>query len=393
MAFFSPRSVRKIPSVLLGLTAVFVSSVWADDFVPEVEEVIQTSADNFILNSDDSAGDVELQFGSALAEILKWDSVNSRFSLSDSLSFEDNQVVDVRLENLAAAPTCDNTVDGKIYFNTTDDLSYVCNGSTWVPLEGGDGSNPPYVENDSVGVSPGATFNVSILGSGFSPATTVDIPGFTGTIDSVTVVSPNQIDLTLTAGAAGTFDLVLTNGIASNTIWPGNGIDFLNVELVTGTGPAGTYNESFETGGSDWVDSGLDVAWTRDNNGTPSNNTGPNNASVGNFYTFTEASNPNFPGRTFGIETTNFNVAQSISFDYHMFGADMGDLELQYLRSGVWTTINTISGQQQTSGAAAYLTEFVDLSGFQVEALRFLYTSGNGFTGDCALDNISIISN
>lgn len=38
---------------------------------------------------------------------------------------------------------------------------------------------------------------------------------------------------------------------------------------------------------------------------------------------YTEASNPNFPSMTFAVETSHFRNAQSIAFDYHMFGADM----------------------------------------------------------------------
>lgn len=49
-----------------------------------------TSANTFILNEDNSSGDVSLQFGAALQESLKWDPTNSRFVLSDDLHIDGN---------------------------------------------------------------------------------------------------------------------------------------------------------------------------------------------------------------------------------------------------------------------------------------------------------------
>ena len=111
---------------------VFAGMAYADDFVPSDEDDLAISADVFTLDGDNTGGNVTLQFGATLAEGLQWDSVNSRFSLSDSIDLQNNQLVNTRLENLATAPTCDATVLGKTYFNSTDLRSYVCDGSSWV---------------------------------------------------------------------------------------------------------------------------------------------------------------------------------------------------------------------------------------------------------------------
>ena len=55
--------------------------------------------------------------------------------------------------------------------------------------------------------------------------------GFPGTVDSVNIIGPNEIEVTLTTTAAtGTYDIVLSNtGGALNTQWSGNGEDQLEV--------------------------------------------------------------------------------------------------------------------------------------------------------------------
>lgn len=258
----------------------------------------------------------------------------------------------------------------------------------------GSGGVAPYLDDGEFVVPPSSTRILSLFGNNFSPTSTVSFPGFTGTINSTTVISPSQIDVDITSSATtGTYDIVVDSGGVDNTVWAGNGVGKFKVELVTGTGSAGTYTEGFEAGLGSWVNSGLGASWTRQSGGTPSNGTGPNSAATGSFYMFTETSNPNFPNVTFGIETTDFAAAQSVSFDYHMFGADIGTLEVQTLRSGVWTTRFSLTGQQQAAQGDAYLNQLVDLSSFDVEGIRFFYTSGSNFAGDAAIDNIVIVSN
>lgn len=258
----------------------------------------------------------------------------------------------------------------------------------------GSGGGAPYLDAGEFVVPPSSSRTISLFGNNFSPTSTVSFPGFTGTINSTTVVSPSQIDVDITSTATtGTYDIVVDSGGVDNTVWSGNGVGSFKVELVTGTGSAGTYTEGFESGLGSWVNSGLGASWTRQSGGTPTAGTGPNSAATGSFYIFTETSNPNFPNVPFGIETTDFAVAQSVSFDYHMHGADIGTLEVQTLRSGVWTTRFSLTGQQQAAQGDAYLNQLVDLSSFDVEGIRFLYTSGSSFTGDAAIDNIVIVSN
>jgi len=265
---------------------------------------------------------------------------------------------------------------------------------TVVAAAPGGGGGAPFVDvGFSSIIQPSTTQTISITGSGFLPSSTVSFPGFSGTINSTTVVGPGQIDVNVTTDAVQTtYDIVVDNSGTDNTVWPSNGVDGFEVLSITGTGVAGTYTESFETNFGSWVTSGLAAYWERNAGATGSAGTGPNGASAGTTYIYTETSAPDFPDVEFGLETTDFAVAQSISFDYHRFGSTIGDLEIQTLFGGVWTTRFTLSGQQQFANGDAYLNQFVDLSPFPVEAIRFFYTSGANFDGDGALDNIVIIS-
>ncbi len=118
--FLGQIRLMKILYTWLILMMLFAPLAQADDFVPEGEDDITFSANNVLFDADDTGGDIQLQFGNALGETLQWDGTNSRFSLSDDLDFADNELVNIRIENQAVAPTCDGTGLGKIYFNTTD---------------------------------------------------------------------------------------------------------------------------------------------------------------------------------------------------------------------------------------------------------------------------------
>lgn len=52
-----------------------------------------TDSETFVLDQDDTGGDIVLQFGTTLDERFTWDNANGRFSLSDDLRIEGNQAV------------------------------------------------------------------------------------------------------------------------------------------------------------------------------------------------------------------------------------------------------------------------------------------------------------
>ena len=90
---------------------------------------VGTTEDTFTLDLDNTATDITLTFGAALGETLKWDNTNSEFDLSDDLNLAQAQLRGAAIDNLAAAPG--TPVAGQIYHNTTNNNTYIYNGSAW----------------------------------------------------------------------------------------------------------------------------------------------------------------------------------------------------------------------------------------------------------------------
>jgi chitodextrinase/uncharacterized Ntn-hydrolase superfamily protein len=135
---------------------------------------------------------------------------------------------------------------------------------------------------------------------------------------------------------------------------------------------------------------GNDKSWIRSRFATPSSNTGPNGASQGLLYMFVEASTT-FNGQaimTSPCLVLPGNEPLSLTFDYHMFGSDMGTLSATINSGSGWTTLWSLNGDQGNS----WLSQEIDLSAYQGQTvqLRFDATTGANFASDMAVDNIII---
>ncbi|MBC8756451.1 T9SS type A sorting domain-containing protein [Kordia sp. YSTF-M3] len=154
--------------------------------------------------------------------------------------------------------------------------------------------------------------------------------------------------------------------------------DFLEGNCWTGTpGSIGGYN---------W-----EVAAPTD---TSSTDTGPApNLSDGN-YMFTEAS------AALGGEVTNL-ISPSVdlstladpemTFKYHMFGVDMGTLEILIDNGSTTTTVFTVSGEQQATENDPFITATIDLSNYVGQTIQVTFKAimGPGFRSDIAIDDIT----
>ncbi|WP_027878694.1 M14 family zinc carboxypeptidase [Mesoflavibacter zeaxanthinifaciens] len=166
------------------------------------------------------------------------------------------------------------------------------------------------------------------------------------------------------------------------------------------------YIESFEADFGFWTQAANgtedDIDWTRNSGSTTSTATGPNFASNGSTYIYTEASsnvtpagNPNKVTYLISpcFDLTNY-INTELTFDYHMYGSDIGTLKLQVSldNGGSYSDLFSISDQQQSSNGASWNTETVDLSTYdgQVIKLRLFGLTGTSFNGDIAVDNINI---
>jgi len=139
-------------------------------------------------------------------------------------------------------------------------------------------------------------------------------------------------------------------------------------------------------------------SWIRSRFASPSSNTGPSGSNQGTLYTFVEASNINGQGtapRSAIIASPCFviptNHTAQLTFDYHMWGIDMGTLALTASDNGgsSWTTLWSLSGDQGNSWTN---NQSVDLSAYagSTVKLRFDATLGNGYRSDMGIDDVQI---
>lgn len=157
------------------------------------------------------------------------------------------------------------------------------------------------------------------------------------------------------------------------------------------------YSESFETGFGQWAQATYDdFDWTRMSGSTPTSKTGPNKAHNGSYYIYTEASSPRVPGDDAFLEATfNFTGISTpeISLWYHMYGNQMGSLHVDAFYAGIWTTLWSISGQQQTSISAKFKNKIVSLASYanlNGVTLRIRGVCGSGERSDIAVDLVEV---
>lgn len=186
----------------------------------------------------------------------------------------------------------------------------------------------------------------------------------------------------VTDGGGGT----LVNNYYPNTsgTWTGTG-SCSTPPPPTAIIPPVCYDMNGNTGGFNNGVGG--AAWNSGATTTPSSGTGPQGADAngGSGFFFTEASG-GLTNTTYAM-TGYFDLSAggyNLSFDYHMFGTNMGSLSVLVNGASVWTT----SG----SSGNVWLTEIIDLSAYTGSSVEITLTSttGNGWSSDCAIDNVCV---
>lgn len=81
-----------------------------------------------------------------------------------------------------------------------------------------------------------------------------------------------------------------------------------------------------------------------------------------------------------------------LSFYYHMYGVNMGGLQVDVWNNGTWdVNVWSLSGQQQTAGTDPWIKASVSLASYTGNVIvRFVGFRGNGFESDVSLDDIRI---
>lgn len=168
-----------------------------------------------------------------------------------------------------------------------------------------------------------------------------------------------------------------------------------------GTGPAGTFTESFEdlTSTNYWttpinypvisntIDSTNTGQWNIKASSTPSRGTGPSAAQSGSRFIYAEVSS-GADAYTYKLRTSYFSKPTNISFYYNLTGGNIGKLKVNIYRNGSWenkwnSSVDTGSGWNNIS---------IDISNLNIEEIEFEYSGATGYQGDCCIDNVVITS-
>ena len=135
-----------------------------------------------------------------------------------------------------------------------------------------------------------------------------------------------------------------------------------------------------------------DGDWTINQGSTTSFNTGPSEdhtTGSGSYY-YVESSWPNYPNKTLITYTPTFDVSstpgQVLSFWYHMYGTEMGDLEIGVLDNNGYTVLDIKSGNYGNQWLFAYYP-IASTDSFKI---KFTAVTGDLFTSDIAIDDLMI---
>ncbi|XP_021350862.1 MAM and LDL-receptor class A domain-containing protein 1-like isoform X1 [Mizuhopecten yessoensis] len=138
------------------------------------------------------------------------------------------------------------------------------------------------------------------------------------------------------------------------------------------------------------VNAAVDIFdWTIKQGGTPSSNTGPDNAHTGSKYAFIEASSPRISGDNAILsseQTTFLPMNRCLRFYFHMKGTSIGDLIVLSGERGSETTVWSLSGAQGNDWVytEVSLPTAADLV-IAIEGVR-----GSDWSGDIAIDDLEL---
>jgi hypothetical protein len=187
--------------------------------------------------------------------------------------------------------------------------------------------------------------------------------------------------------------MVSGNLFSQTTIYSEDFETNFDVDTNSWTTSSPTSNMYWEGGNTNGVPSA---------SGTPSSGTGPNGANSGNFFMFVESSGTNAFFKEAIITSPPINLSgytsPTLSFYYHMYGNNIGDLNIDIDDGGGWTTLLTISGQQQVSNGALWsntLSSSIDLSAYTGSTVQIRFhgitsNSGDYYRSDFAIDDFLV---
>ncbi|MEA3446285.1 MAG: T9SS type A sorting domain-containing protein, partial [Bacteroidota bacterium] len=300
--------------------------------------------------------------------------------------------------------------------NATVDLSGIVSNSMIIRFRAvrGDGySGDIAIDDVSVG---GFT---SIPDVDFSSDFTDVCAGYSVSFNEETCCGANSWNWQFTGGVPGTSNIpnpvinynitgIYPVSLTSANVYGSNSLTepaYINVQNLNIT-PVSEDFESFTVGApgtfiNDWTTwENATFEWRVRTGNTPSYDTGPigdhtSNGTTGK-YLYTESSycstgeKAHLFSPCFALDAASID---SLSFWYHMYGANIDTLHLDIYDGAAWhEDVFFLAGQQQISDSAAWLQANIDLSVFAGSTIkiRFRAVRGSGWHGDIAIDDVYI---
>lgn len=228
--------------------------------------------------------------------------------------------------------------------------------------------------------------------------------GYTQGTGTTVVAGTNPFTVTGLNGATSyDFYIQAECGPGDESVWVGPINVNTLVESINCTSGTNTpfFESDFESGfPSGWTNTATgNPQWEFNTGTTVSSNTGPNNAFSGSGYLFLETSGGTQGDADTIYPTSNVNLTTALneakmSFYYHMFGADMGELIVDVSDDGgaTWTTEFTQVGQDQTAESDTWTPVDIDLTAYIGSTIeyRIIGVRGDGFESDMAIDLFKI---
>ena len=225
--------------------------------------------------------------------------------------------------------------------------------------------------------------------------------GLLSSLDTLIYDFSNTVDLSDT----GEYYLMVYVSEANDTV---NYNDTLGVSLYYFDMQL-PYTENFETFSTTPAPGVLDNNWTAypfntssyswdvNSGSTTSSSTGPDgdHTTGSGIYLYTEASNGNQGDEAIltspCIDASSIVGTAFVSFWYHMYGATIDRLYLEYLNaSDEWVIADSIVGQQQTTSTEEWKNKIAFVPASELKKIRFRAIRGSSYTGDIAIDDIFI---
>lgn len=217
-----------------------------------------TNADSYTIDYDDSAGtgEVVLRFGAAADKTISYDNTTNNFKINDDVSFEGHNALNFELENSnGEVAVCNNSNSyGRLYYDTSDNGTYVCTSNGWVDLSKMDG----LTASDFL-TSEGDTNYTGTGTLSFDAGTTLEVSsGATLDVDDATVNMNGINNDTFTIdedGSGGDVALVFGSNLSEAITWDASADHFdfsddvyINGDLeITGTLTADLADNTVET--------------------------------------------------------------------------------------------------------------------------------------------------